>query len=273
MQDLTKEKIDSHIEQYKKDVKDFSISKKATSKFSASEIDQEWLSYIDGENIGHYLKFIPYTMKKFGVRNAMELGNREGLSTVCTWDGLAHDGRFISVDIEKDLRYCPEDMFHDKRVDFVYGDVSNPDIYHGKYPKDVEFLFMDTIHFEYQSIDEFEVNQHFLADKALVAIDDINMNDKRKFFDKLPYTKWDLTELCHKSGWGLFLYERKQPLTYEQRIFEAYKAGLKIFVRKNEENTKILEHIEKKRIITRTKDTLKKIKPLYKTLLYIKNKI
>jgi hypothetical protein len=132
---------------------------------------------------------------------------------------------------------------------------------------------MDTIHYEFQATDEFEVNQYFLADKALVAVDDININDKRKFFDKLPYQKWDLTKLCHVSGWGLFLYERKEKLSDDKKILNAYKASVKIFSRKNDEKEKIIEKIEKRKILYIIKNNIKKIKPFYKSLIFIKNRL
>ena len=273
MSELTKENIDKAISELRKEIKKITISPRALVKFTNSDEDQYALTFIDGDKIGYYLKFIPAICQKLNLKNILELGNREGFSTLCIWDHLPKDGSFVSVDIVKDLRFCPDAMFTDERVRFVYGDVSDPTIYNDNYPRDIDFMFMDTIHYDYQATDEFEVNQYFLADKALVAIDDINFNDKRKFFDRLPYQKWDLTDLCHDSGWGLFLYERNKLYSYEEKIFEAYKASVKIFTRKYQENEAKLEYINKRKVITIIKTLIKKVTPLYKFLIFIRNKI
>lgn len=271
MPHLTRETVDQAISEIKKEIKDFPISRKALGKFKDDEVDYIYSTSINVEG-NYYLKFIPAILKKLQLKNILELGNREGFSTLCIWDHLPSDGIFTSVDIVKDLRFCPKELFEDSRLRLVYGDVSNPAIYNNEYPKDVEFMFLDTIHYNYQVTDEFEVNQHFLADRALVAIDDINLNDKRKFFDALPYQKWDLTDFCHCSGWGLFLYERKNNLSYEERIFEAYKAGLKIFIRKYNEEMHTVELLERKKITSVAKRSIKKISPLYRSIIFLKNK-
>jgi predicted O-methyltransferase YrrM len=269
MHELNKAIVDKAISEIKSELKSFPISEHALQKFKDSKIDNEAKALL---SLDGYLKFMPALIKKLGIKNILELGNREGLSTLSIWDHLPLDGHFISIDIEKDLRYCPEAMFTDPRVRFIYGDVSDPQIYNGVYPDQIEFMFMDTIHYEFQVTDEFEANQFYLADKALVAIDDIHLNDKGKFFEKLPYQKWDLTELCHASGWGLFLFERKIPMSREQRIFEAYKTSQRIFKRKFDEQSAILNRIDHKKLVNIGKRTIKRVGLLYRGLLFIRNK-
>ena len=134
-----------------------------------------------------------------------------------------------SIDIVRNLRYCPDEMFTSGRVNFIFGDVCDLSIFDNQYPFNTELLFTDTIHYDYQLRNEFSIYQHFLADSALIAIDDINLNDKRKLFDELPFPKWDLTELCHVSGWGLVLFERTQDSDEQERLLKAFQASAKMW--------------------------------------------
>jgi predicted O-methyltransferase YrrM len=245
MQNLTKELIDKTIAEIKNEINDYEIRKENLCKLSDKPEDKGyWQIITNGES--NYLKFLPLFIKKLGIKKIIELGNREGLSTAFIYDGMAADAEFITIDIEKDQRYCPEPMFSDKRVKFIFGDVCDLSIFQNKLPLDTEFVFSDTIHYDFQVRDEFSVYQYLLADKALFAIDDINLNDKRRFFDSVEFSKWDLTELCHVSGWGLFLYERKEKLTRDERLLKAYQAMGAVFIRKFQEKEKRLNELEAK---------------------------
>lgn len=251
---LTKQSVEKALKEIENEVSRLTISKRALVKFGDTEEDKIFHSFIDMPT-AIYFKAAPLTISKLGLKNIVELGNREGVSTLCIWDKLPSDATFTTVDIVKDQRYCPDEMYHDKRVKFVFGDVSDLSIYKNKsdnsnnskneIPFDIDYLFSDTIHYNFQISDEFEVYQHLLADTALVAIDDIHLNDKNKFFEKIPYTKWDLTKPYHASGWGLFLYERKEKLSREERLQKAYEASAKIWKRKFEEQTAKLDYVEK----------------------------
>ena len=140
---------------------------------------------------------------------------------------------FYSIDIVKDLRYCPEHMFNDPSMHFLFGDVCSYKIIN-QLPQQIDFLFTDTMHFYFQLRDEWDVYQHLLSDTALVAIDDINIHDKRKLFDEVNYTKWDLTELCHANGWGLFLFQRKNPVDTLMQKSAVNEALIHIWERKYE---------------------------------------
>ncbi len=77
-----------------------------------------------------------------------------------------------------DLRYFPDNLNDEKKGIFaVFGDVFNLNIYK-EIPLDIDILFSDTIHYNEQIRDEFEIYQYLLSDIALVAIDDIHVNDK-----------------------------------------------------------------------------------------------
>ncbi len=267
---LTKTTVDQALHEIEKEVRHSTISKKALVKFTDSKEDKRFFSYFNGSE-DHYHKALPLIINKLHLKNILELGSREGISTLCMWDKLPTDSILTTIDIIRDQRYCPDEMFTDKQVKFIFGDVCDLSIFNGDIPYDIDFLFTDTIHYNFQVTDEFEMYQYLLADKALVAIDDIYVNDKSEFFKKAPYTKWDLTELYHRSGWGLFLYERKESLTKEERILKAYQASASIWRRKCEEHEATLERIHNRNPIVIFKNGIKKITPLYNLLTTLYN--
>lgn len=230
--EINKQTITNLIEEFKQKRDSIVIKPENLTKFKpGNEEDAEYLSYANGKG-GHYVKFLNFLTKKLQPAVIVELGNREAVSTMSIFDAAqVYGGEFYTIDIEKDQRYCPEQMFTDPKTHFIFGDVCSYDIVK-QLPKKIDFLFSDTIHFDFQIRDEFEVYQHLLADKALVAIDDIKLNDKGKFFDELKYDKWDLTELCHVSGWGLFLFERKNPVDEAVQTINVLQSIAKVWERK-----------------------------------------
>jgi predicted O-methyltransferase YrrM len=261
--------VEKMIKKISYEVKNYKIREDLLYRFTEAKEDREFLSYINGVG-GNYPKFLALLVKYFNFKNIVELGNREGLSTLCIYEGMSPESRFVSVDLVKDLRYCPEVMFTDPRVEFVYGDVCDLEIFRDKIMVDIDFLFTDTIHFDFQLRDEWSVYQHLLSDKSLVAIDDINTNDKRKLFDELQFKKWDLTEVCHVSGWGLFLFERKKPMSKEERILNAYKASAKIWRRKYLELEREKDAAEKRKIINKVIMFIRSNKILHENIIKIK---
>jgi predicted O-methyltransferase YrrM len=270
---LNKMAVDSAIEKIKEKIPQHKIKDVNLSKFTNSEIDKEFLSYLNGVG-GNYMKFVPLLIEELGLKNIVELGNREGLSTLAIYDNLPIDASFITIDIEKDQRYCPDSMFDDRRVKFIFGDDCDLEIFNSLesgVPLNIDFLFSDTIHFDYQLRDEWNIYKYLLADNALVAIDDINLNDKRKLFDELKYDKWDLTEFCHISGWGLFLFQRKEQLSDAERLRKAYQESAKIWFRKYGECKIVLEKIEERKITNKLKKFIRKHSFLHKIIIKFKN--
>lgn len=231
---ITKDLLEKSIKEISDEVKTFNFREDYLVEFGKDNKSLEDLSYLNGRG-GHYCKFLSLLVGKLGLNNVVELGSREGLSTLSIYAGLSQSSKFVTVDLVRDQRYLPQAMWRDARVRLVYGDVCDLDTYNSDVPFDIDLLFSDTIHYYYQIADEFAIYQNLLSDKAIVAIDDIRLNDKGKFFDELTYHKWDLSELCHVSGWGLFLFERKGSLTKQERLFNAYKESARIWRRKYQE--------------------------------------
>lgn len=160
-----------------------------------------------------------------------ELGNREGLSTLAILDAMSKDQKFISIDIDKDLRFVPKEKANPLIVagSFIalIGDCNHPAVIHHieKYlqGKKIELLFCDTVHNYKQIKLEFETYKHLLADEAIILVDDIQ-NDhlhlpeghrdrrtKYRFYEEWEGEKYDLTELCHNpTGFAAFIYRRKK---------------------------------------------------------------
>lgn len=269
---ITRENIDLAISEIKKELPIFEIKPENLEKFGhVSELDDECLSCVNGAG-GSYVKFLALLVKKFQFETIVELGNQTGLSTLAIYDQLPATSTFTTVDIIEDIRYCPEKMKSDDRVSILIGDVCDVDILK-KIPTGINLLFTDTIHFNFQIQDEFAIYQHLLADTAIVAVDDIHKNDKGIFWEALDYEKWDLTELCHVSGWGVFLFKRKQPTSKEQLWLNVVEKSSKIWQRKYEElnNEKIVR--EESTLKNRLKSLLRKYPSFYKTLIKVKNKL
>lgn len=268
---INKEGVDNLIREFRSTVNKNTIDKKNLTKFNKSnKEDLLYLSFIESES-QHYITFLNFIIKRLKPTNIVELGNREGLSTVSIYDAIKKaGGDFYSIDIEKDLRYCPKHMFQDAQMHFLFGDVCSLAVLQ-KLPRKIDLLFTDTLHFDFQLRDEWEIYQHLLSDTALVAIDDININDKRKIFDEVPFAKWDLTELCHANGWGLFLFERKVGMSETTQKEELYKAIIRVWERKYESLFIQTSISDSKRFSVKIKNLLKKTTPVYKLYTYLYN--
>lgn len=268
--EINKQKIDDLINEFTQKKDSVQIKQENLIKFNKdNELDIEFLTYVNGIG-GYYIKFLNFLVKNTRPKVIVELGNREALSTMSIFDAIqGYDGQFYTIDIEKDQRYCPDIMFTHKQVKFLFGDACSNEIIK-QLPKNIDLLFSDTIHFNFQIEDEFEIYQHLLSDVALVAIDDINLNDKGEFFKKISYDKWDLTELCHKSGWGLFLFERKNKVDEITQNNNILKSIIKVWERKY---NKVYTELNKPRIWKKIKNKIKSVNLIYKTYTISYNKI
>lgn len=272
MNTLTKEQIDQVIEEIRTELETFALAAAHLERFDKTNTtDAEYLSYVNGHG-GHYIKFLALLIKKLQFKNIVELGNREGLSTLAIYDQLPGESQFTTIDIVEDLRYCPSSLFTDKRVRILYGDVCDVRII-SQVPHNIDFLFSDTIHYAYQVRDEFAIYRHLLADQALIAVDDIFVNDKQLFWDEIPYPKWDLTELCHSNGWGLFLYDRSlDNQTTSVSLANATYTAATIWHRRTKEKAAALEKITQRKPVATVKRAVKKIPGVYPLFCKINNR-
>lgn len=269
--EITKDAVQKIITGFSKEKDTLSLDTKYLEKFDIKNKEHvACLSYMKGVG-GYYIPFLKYLVEQFKLNNIVELGNQTGMSTIALYSAIKEnkESRLYTIDIEKDQRFCPDIMFTDSQVDFIYGDVCSHSTL-SKLPRNIDLLFTDTLHYDYQLRDEWDIYQHLLSDTALVAIDDIRSNDKGVLFDGLSYAKWDLTELCHESGWGLFLYKRKEKHSQEEREALILNATLTVWERKY---NRVLAELNKKEVTLwkKTKNTLKKLESLYKLYVTIYN--
>jgi predicted O-methyltransferase YrrM len=267
---MTQQHIDQVIDDIKKELPNFSIQEKNLRRFDTTNpADIDGLNYVNGDG-GSYIKFLALLTQKMRFKNIVELGNREGYSTLAIFDQLSTDARFTTIDIEKNVRCCPLEMFDDPRVSFIWGDVCSLEILK-RVPIDIDFLFCDTLHYYSQIRDEVQLYQYLLADQAIVAIDDIYVNDMEKFWNEISYPKWDLTELCHTSGWGLFLFTRKEQSSKEERLASMAEHASLVWERKYAALHDTYEKDQERKVSKRIKRVLKKYPALYRQLVQLKN--
>jgi predicted O-methyltransferase YrrM len=134
----------------------------------------------------------------------VELGNREGMSTLAIYDSLKPKQKFYTIDIVQDLRLLPKKFFEDDRVNIVYDNCTNPNVLSMFLNNSIDFLFSDTIHHYHQISKEFDVYKNKMKNNSLLFVDDIKINDKGKFFDEWIGEKYSLDSWAHESGFGCF---------------------------------------------------------------------
>ncbi len=184
------------------------------SYLSIVKNNSEFLTYITNSNMpgqGHVHGYIPLFGKLIKELEddaiVVELGNREGLSTLSAINYLKERQQFFSVDIIEDLRFVPTDIKNKNNVNFIFGDCLSKETIN-KIPNEISLIFLDTIHTYDQVKKEFETYKDKLKDGAIILIDDININDKGVFFNEWKGEKYDLTDWCHLSGFGLLIYKK-----------------------------------------------------------------
>jgi len=196
---------------------------------------EEWLHGRSGEPYSsesrNYYIWLALAVKLLRPRNILELGNWYGASTLMMYSSFSDDlVSFTSVDIVKKLDLLTDEVWKDQRTRFVFGNDLNLSIYERKLPLDIDFLFMDSLHELHHLVDEWYIYRHLCVNGALVVLDDIYLENLRSFWDRLPYPKLDISEDCHKSGFGIFIYssEEAETISSRERIDRAYDASLEV---------------------------------------------
>jgi predicted O-methyltransferase YrrM len=142
----------------------------------------------------------------------VELGNREGMSTIAIYDALKPNSKFYTLDIVDDLRFVDENIKKDQRV-FIMNDFNSLDsdrISKEFKEKSISVIFFDTIHTYEQIKQEHEIWKPYLKDDCVLVVDDImpvNGFTKWKWHEEMDdeYHRYDVTEWAHSSGYGLYM--------------------------------------------------------------------
>ena len=173
-------------------------------------IDEEYKKYLTNYNFEQGKVCGYFTLIHNVVKNLpddaiiVELGNREGMSTLAIYDALKPNQKFYTIDIIKDLRILPVEFFNDDRIKVLYGDCISDEILKEFEDNSIDFLFSDTIHYYGQVNNEFVAYKNKLKKGSIMFVDDIKLNDKGMFYDEWVGEKYSLGPWCHESGFGCF---------------------------------------------------------------------
>ncbi|MFZ3062827.1 MAG: class I SAM-dependent methyltransferase [Actinomycetota bacterium] len=220
MKGLTMDSLDDFHKEIMSQVEYFTPSPTLFRK-----LDEEWRSYLNA-TVSYY-RWLAIAVKLLKPRRILELGSYTGGSMLCLLQELPPDSEIISVDLERDLRFIPSEVFDDPRIRFVFGNDLDLSIYGDNLPEDIDFLFIDTEHIYQQISREWSIYKYLLKNEAIVVIDDIRLNDMYKFWEELPYEKLEITRDCHDSGFGFFVFHVKFEES-GQNLIKAYRASLKV---------------------------------------------
>ena len=143
------------------------------------------------------------------ILNIVELGNREGLSTLAISTALSNKQKFTSIDIIRDLRYVPSDIKQKSNIEFIIGDCLSTAVIE-QVPNNIDLILFDTIHTYQQVSQEWAKYKPLLSDESLVLIDDINFADKDRILDDLGDECHVITNnWLHGSGFAVIVFNRK----------------------------------------------------------------
>jgi len=154
----------------------------------------------------------------------VELGSGLGVSTLLMLSELAETARLVTCDIAPRLKCVPPEIMRDPRLKFYSGNDLNLSVFGDDLPVGIDLLFIDTEHTFDQVSAEWRIYGHLCRRGALVVLDDIRVQDMPRFWDALPYPKLELTEECHQSGFGVFLYDAEGAPSPA----EAYRQALRV---------------------------------------------
>ena len=191
-----------------------------------------------------YYKFLSECVKKYKPKLILELGTRHGLSAISFCQNKRKECKIISVDWVKQKNFADKAILKKfLNLSFIKGNCLDLTIFK-EIPFNIDLLFLDTEHTFDQVNKEFEIYKYLLSDKALVIVDDLNLNDKYKFFINFKGTKKNLTRI-HCNGFGLFIYERKNKLNKNERLLRSLSNSIKALSSQNYYNFKKIENMEK----------------------------
>lgn len=183
-------------------------------------LDEEYAGYVLNTTTGSlYYQWLALTVRMMKPALVVELGTGLGVSTLLILSELRATGRLVTCDLVPRPKFVPPTVMSDLRVRFVVGNDLDLSTFGDELPVGIDLLLIDTDHTYAQVSAEWRIYRHLCRPGALVVLDDINMNDMRRFWDSLSYPKLDLTAECHLSGFGIFRYETAgspQPLRARQ---------------------------------------------------------
>ena len=154
------------------------------------------------DGISGYYWFLHALIEVTRPRKVLELGRCLGTSTLFMLGALPEGSELISVDISASGTELAH-MADDPRLRIITGNDLDLDIYSEVDITEIDFLFIDTDHTNAQASKEWNLYRPFLSETAIVAFDDITMNDMGTFWTWLDAPKFETGTKYHYTGFGL----------------------------------------------------------------------
>jgi len=240
--------------------KNIIYSQELIEKFDLSlPFDNENYSYLTNKTGGEgYFPWLNGLVRETKAKLIVELGNRYGCSTISIFSGMSSDQKLISVDLVEDQRYLPDQIYNSDQVELIIGDCLDLSIY-DDVPIDIDILWSDTEHTYDQILKEFQIYRYLLADKSIIVIDDIFLNDKKKFYDLWQGAKVELSQICHFNGFAVLQYlSEYSHLDRKFRIQQATRESMKILSEQKWDLHKRVDTMHEKYFFVGGKDKLKR---------------
>lgn len=165
-------------------------------------------------NTGHtYYLYLFNLIKILQPKHILELGTSIGRSANFIMCALPENrmsrqnSKLTTIELGSFMRTDLKPFFNDNRLQIIYGSTTDKEIYAPLNLKNIDFIFIDTLHEYDQVVAEWNIYKNFLTDNAIVVMDDIHLNTGMdKFWNELPYEKIDCGNDVHFSGFGMFRF-------------------------------------------------------------------
>lgn len=189
-----------------KNMKKITIDKKAVREFDLSPLDKygQKPSIRDTEAGKEAYKFYAYLSTLVDNATIVEVGTRHGDSALTA--AYNDSNKVISFDIQ----YCGSDSIKKDNLEFVIGNFME----HGIDWSGVDIILIDVD--PHDAIKEEEFLQYLIKEKweGLLVLDDVLDNwpgglagadpaAMKRWWDDLPYRKYELSDIAHWSGTGV----------------------------------------------------------------------
>ena len=154
------------------------------------------------DNLSGYYWYLHALVSVTHPKKVLELGRCLGTSALFMLGALDENSTLITVDTNErasDLAHVKEDP----RLKILVGNDLDLQTYKGIDLTGIDFLFIDTDHTNEQATKEWNLYLPFLSANALVAFDDITMNDMGIFWSGLECPTLETGGTYHYTGFGL----------------------------------------------------------------------
>ena len=156
-------------------------------------------------SFNRYYLYLHALVKVTNPRLVVELGTQMGASALFMLRALPQNGRLITIDVSTQ-RSILNLVGSDDRLTILSGNDLGPWIVNEVSVRaPIDLLFIDTLHTSSQVTSELEAYGHLRAKSAIVAADDIFLNeDMKQWWNGLTTEKLDSGRDLHYTGFGLF---------------------------------------------------------------------